>query len=111
MSGRKDMTMSFRVRREVGTIIQMRAKREAVKVSHLLRKMTEREAGERSHRMFRREHEALLFETRLLNRYLYRFLAHIFGDDEVEASTAAIRREVRAEVREIFRAIDEDKED
>jgi hypothetical protein len=107
MSGPKNMTLSFRVRSEVGTSIQKKAKREAVKVSHLLRLMTEREAGEPSRRMFRPEHEAILFETLLVNRFLYRFLAHIFGAAEVEASIAAIRREVRAEVREIFRTIDE----
>jgi hypothetical protein len=107
---RRGIVLSFRSDPEQVARIEMKAKREGVTVSDFLRKMVERETETPASRPLRPEHEAILFDTRLQRRYLYRLLAHIFGEDEVRANSAAVKEEVMAEVRELFRAIDQDEE-
>lgn len=107
MTRRRRVPLSFRAEPELAARVERRAARQGVSVSDLLRGALERELGAPARRLFRPEHEALLFQARLCNRYLYRLLADAYGADEVKAGSAAVKQEVAAEVREIFRAIDE----
>ncbi len=58
----------------------------------------------------RQRDEALLYQIRLCNRYLYQLVADCYGAGQVEADSAEVKREVAEEVREIFQAIDEGEE-
>src|SRR5947209_148245 len=106
----RTQTMSFRAEPDLAVRIEKRAARKGITVSAFLRAAVEHALGSPAGRLLRPEHETLLFQLLLGNRYLYRLLADRYGEEEVKANSASVKRDLAAEVRAIFEAIDQCEE-